>query len=548
VSVSSELVLPDKWRSWTPAAQEQFLERLRQGNIEGWRPFYCTRPACDGNHHITVNAPGTNVCVDGFVHRWALSRDGWVCVTETKDEDGEIVARCTVTGEPDDEWLWPHARHEQHPPIGTDWLTWLLMAGRGAGKTRAGSEWTHRIAKAFPGCRIALISPTAGDVRDTIIEGESGLQATARPGEYPEWEPSKKKLTWPNGTTAYGYSGDEPDRLRGKQHHFGWLDEPAHMPLITEVWSNFMFGLRLGASPKICLTTSPLPIPWLKKRVAKPTTRLAKASSYANIRNLPAHYREDVLSEFEGTRTGRQEIDGHILEDVEGALWTNDLLEKTRFRTENGEIGTINDLPDMDRILVGVDPAGTARAKSDETGILVGGVADDECYLWADYSGRYSPDGWAGKALFAYDTWDADAIVIEITYGRDMVTAVMEAHCRRVGRTMPRLILVDSRRGKVIRAEPVVALYERDQVHHVGILEKLEDQQTTWVPGQKSPDRIDAAVHLLTEAAHVTNPSAISTPYDRADDVEDELTRRLLTSGALTSESLAVLQQQRTYA
>lgn len=529
------LLLPDAWRSWTPAAQEQFLERLRQGNLDTWRPFYCTRDTCDGNHHITPTAPATGVCIDGFVHRWALSSRGWVCITETKDEDGEVIGRCTATGRPDDDWLWPHARTEQRPPAGVDWLTWLFMAGRGAGKTRAGSEWVHRLARAFPGCRIALVSPTAGDVRDTQIEGESGLLATARPGERPEFEPSKKRLTWPNGSTAFGYSGDEPDRLRGKQHHFGWLDEPAHMPAIDEVWSNFMFGLRLGISPKVMCTTSPLPIPWLRKRVKKPTTRLARASSYANIRNLPAHYRSDVLAEYEGTRTGRQEIDGHILEDVEGALWNNAIIDDNRFRRSDGELGTIDDLPDMDRILVGVDPAGTARAKSDETGILVGGASDDECYLWADYSGRYSPDGWAGRALFAYDTWDADAIVIEITYGRDMVLAVIEAHCRRVGRAMPRIITVDSRRGKAIRAEPVVGLYERGQVHHVGVLEKLEDQQTTWVPGNPSPDRIDAAVHLLTEAAHVTGPSAISTPYDHlADQAEDDLLR--------------LIQLQRTYA
>lgn len=522
MATPSAPALPDGWKNWTPAAQEKFLTALRRGNLDTWRPFYCTRGGCDGNHHITVHTPNTTQCVDTYLHRWAQVEGVWRCTTVLSDEDDTVIAQCDAVGTPDDDWLFLHGRASQHPPPGMSWLVWLMMAGRGAGKTRAGSEWVHRLARAYPGCRIALISPIADDVRNTQVEGESGILATARPGEIPNWEPSKKRLTWPNGSRAFGYSGEEPDRLRGKQHHFGWLDEPAHIDLIDDVWSNFLFGLRLGDSPKICLTTSPLPITWLKDLVQDPSTKMSTASTYANIRNLPQHYKTQVLGKYEGTRTGRQEIHGHLLEDVEGALWNNAMIEK-------GRIQSIDDIPELDRILVAVDPAGTSRAKSDETGIIVGGGLGAEQYVWADYSGRYSPDGWAGKVLWAYDTWNADAIVVEITYGREMVIAVLEAYCERHKRPMPRIIMVDSRRGKVIRAEPVVAFYERGQTHHVGVLDALENQQTTWIPGQRSPDRIDALVHLVTELAHTGAPGMITSPYDlgRRDNVTS-ITRTIL--------------------
>jgi hypothetical protein len=213
----------------------------------------------------------------------------------------------------------------------------------------------------------------------------SGVLATAAPGQRPEWEPSKKKLTWPNGAIGHAFSGEEPDRLRGPQHSAAWVDEPAHIPLIEDVWSNLLFGLRVGAHPRVCATTTPLPTKWMKAIVADPTTRLVRASTYANIDNLPPHFAKIILDRYEGTRLGRQEIHGEILADVEGALWQYEMFDGDQ---------RIDIAPfDLDRVVVGVDPAGTARSKSDETGIVVVGFKDERFYVLADLSGKYSPEG-----------------------------------------------------------------------------------------------------------------------------------------------------------
>lgn len=450
----------DDYKNWTPAAQEKALSLLQERAQSTWRPFYCPRRTCNGKPH-----------------------------------------------EQSDGWDFPHARTSQRPPRGDSWLAWAALGGRGSGKTRGGSEWTHRLAKKYPGCRIALISPTGPEIRDTLVEGESGLLATSEPGAYPDWEPSKKKLTWPNGSTAYGYSGEEPDRLRGRQHHFGWLDEPAHMPLIDDLWSNFLFGLRLGTAPHVLCTTSPLPVKWLKDLIADEHTQVTHATTYDNLDNLPPHFRQIILNRYEGTRLGKQEILGQLLDEIEGALWSTSMIDDNRYET----------LPDLVRIVVGVDPAGTAGKKSDETGIIVSGVdADGHYYVLADYSGKYSPEGWARKVLDVSKDWKADAIVVEITYGRDMVTSVLN-NAKKPDELMPKIIPVDSRRGKVLRAEPIVALYERAKVHHGNPddLETLEDQQTTWVPGVgSSPDRVDALVHGITHLAVKVEPSAMSSPFD----------------------------------
>lgn len=447
------------YKNWTPQAKERARELLRQQAESTWRPFYCRRRTCDGKPH-----------------------------------------------QQDDGWDFPHARTSQRPPAGDSWLTWAALGGRGSGKTRGGSEWTHRLAKKYPGCRIALISPTGPEIRDTLVEGESGLLATAEPGAYPDWEPSKKKLTWPNGSTAYGYSGEEPDRLRGRQHHFGWLDEPAHMPLIDDLWSNFLFGLRLGSAPHVLCTTSPLPVKWLKDLIADEHTQVTHATTYDNLDNLPPHFRQIILNRYEGTRLGKQEILGQLLDEIEGALWTSQMIDDNRY----------TDLPDLVRIVVGVDPAGTAGKKSDETGIVVCGIDEDGFYyVLADHSGKYSPEGWSRKVLDVVKEWKADAIVVEITYGRDMVTSVLN-NAKRPDELMPKIVPVDSRRGKVLRAEPIVALYERNKVKHgpPEPLEDLENQQTAWVPGVgSSPDRVDALVHGITHLAVKVEPSSISSPY-----------------------------------
>lgn len=439
--------------SWNEATAEAALN-MRGDPREEWRPFYCTKRGCDGLPH--------------------------------------------------DVWGFAHARQDQHPPKGR-WLTWAQIAGRGAGKTRSGTEWIGRVAKKNPGYRIALIAPTTGDIRDTLIEGESGILAKSAPGFVPDWEPSKKRLTWPNGSQAFGYSGEEPDRLRGRQHHVGWVDEPAHMPLIDDVWSNFLFGLRLGVDPRITVTTTPLSIPWLKKLLADEGTVTTRASTYSNLANLPPHFAKIILERYEGTRLGRQEIYGELLGDVEGALWQSHLIEDSRLEVDRAP-------REYDRVVVALDPAGTSVRRSDETGIVVVGMVGGEFYIIADLSGKYSPKGWADRAVSAVERYSADAIVVEVTYGREMVTSTIENATEALD-IKPRIVPVDSRRGKVIRADPIVALYERKLVHHVGQLEQLEDQLTGWVPGQSSPDRLDALVHGITDLAKITRPADIGHPY-----------------------------------
>lgn len=333
-----------------------------------------------------------------------------------------------------------------------------------------------------------------------MVEGVSGLLATARPEARPVWEPSKKKLTWPNGCIAQGFSAEEPDRLRGPQSGFIWCDEPAHYPETDKVWDNMLFGLRIGKFPKVVATTTPKPTKWMKALVKDPLTITVRVSTYANLVNLADTFQRTVLERYEGTRTGRQELHGELLEDVEGALWNWDMFHWTP------------DAPELARIVVAVDPAGTANKRSDETGIIVVGIGHDKnLYVLEDLTGKYSPNGWAQKAAQAVDDYSADAIVAEKNYGGDMVRATLEN-----SGTDARILLADSRRGKSIRAEPIVALYEKVRVFHVGQrgdLSKLEDEQTTWVPGQgDSPNRVDALVHGITELARHVMPAQISDP------------------------------------
>jgi phage terminase large subunit-like protein len=446
----------DRFRYWKPEAQERALELLRERERNPWKPFYCANPKCDGKPH-------------------------------GKD------------------WNFSHARADQRPPKwADDWLYWALAGGRGSGKTRTGAEVTHRVTKIVP--RIILIAPTGPDLRETMVEGVSGIMATSPPDKMPIWEPSKKKLTWPNGCVAQGFSAEEPDRLRGPQSGFVWADEPAHYPSVEEVWDNMLFGLRLGKSPKVVATTTPKPTKWMKALLADPMTVTHRVSTYANLDNLADTYKRTVIDRYEGTRIGRQELHGEVLQDVEGALWTWDMFE------------WIDVAPPLKRVVVAVDPAGTANKRSDLTGIIVIGVGyDDVLYVLADYSGRYSPGQWADRAVAAFDEFSADSIVAEKNYGGDMVKHTLENSA--AGRhVLADVKLVDSRRGKAIRAEPVVALYEKKKVVHVGergALSELEDEQTEWVPGEgDSPNRVDALVHGATNLYRHVAPAQIASPSD----------------------------------
>jgi len=377
------------------------------------------------------------------------------------------------------------ARPEQLAPDGT-WLTWAYCAGRGAGKTRAAAEWAHERAMSTPGVRIALVGRTPADVRDVMIEGESGILAIAG-RDRPVYQSTKRRLTWPNGSTAHTYSAEVPAQLRGPQHHYAWADEAAAWTdapkgdALDTAWNNLMLGLRLGASPRCVVTTTPKPNALTRTILARPSTVVTRGTTYDNLTNLAPSFRDEVLATYEGTRIGRQELLGEVLDDVEGALWTLGLIDECR----------VGQAPDMRRIVVAVDPSGGSGPNHDEQGIIVAGIGiDGELYVLADRSCSLSPHGWASRAVGAFHEFSADRIVAERNYGGDMV----ESTIRQVDANVPVKVITASR-GKVQRAEPLAALYEQRRAHHVGALPKLEDQMTTWTPlDGTSPDRMDALV------------------------------------------------------
>lgn len=377
---------------------------------------------------------------------------------------------------------WQPLPH-QVPPAG-DWRTWAVVAGRGAGKTRAGAEWVLSRVRAGDR-RIALVAPTAADARDVMVEGDSGILAIAGAGERPLYEPSKRRLTWPNGALATTYSADEPERLRGPQHDAAWADEIGAWRYATEAWDMLMLGLRLGTDPRVVATTTPRPTPLVRMLLDAPTTAVTRASTYANAANLAPQFLEQIIRRYEGTRLGRQEIAGELLTDVPGALWQRDRIDALRVVTA----------PDLTRVVVGVDPSGSSDG--DEQGIVIAGVGvDGHGYVLGDASCALSPEGWARRAVEAFRLHRGDRIVAEKNYGGDMVASTI----RTVDPRVP-VKLVTASRGKALRAEPVAALYEQGRVHHVGALPVLEDQLTNWAPDgyDGSPDRLDALVWALTE-------------------------------------------------
>ena len=387
-----------------------------------------------------------------------------------------------------DDWeFW--ARPNQLPPPG-DWRVWLLLAGRGFGKTRSGAEFVRARVQAGLASRVALVGPTAADVRDVMIEGESGLLAVAREDCRPFYEPSKRRLTWPNGAMALAFSADEPERLRGPQHDLAWCDELAAWRYAA-AWDNLLLGLRLGADPRAVVTTTPKPVKLVREMLASPGTVVTRGSTFDNALNLAPAFLESVVRRYRGTRLGRQELEAELLDDLPGALWSRDGIEAAR----------VNAAPDLARIVVAIDPAASSGEGADETGIVVAGLAHDgEVYVLDDLSGRMSPRAWALKAIAAYRKFAADRIVAEVNNGGDMV----EATLRSVASDAP-FRAVRASRGKAVRAEPVAALYEQGRVHHVGGFAALEDQLCGFTAdfdraaSGTSPDRLDALVWAVTD-------------------------------------------------
>lgn len=384
------------------------------------------------------------------------------------------------------EWsFW--CREEQRQPAG-DWVTWMVQAGRGFGKTRMGAEFILEAAR-IPRQRLCLVGKTPADVRDTMVEGESGIMTVASRFERPRYEPTKRRLTWRNGSMATTFSGETPDALRGPQHHRGWIDELAKFKYPQKTIDNFMLGLRLGDDPKCCITTTPRPIPAIRDLIKDPTTIVTRGNTYANASNLAPVFLAKILKKYQGTRLGRQEIEGILLEDMVGALWTYELLDRTR----------VDVPPPLTRIVVALDPAATSNEDSDETGIVVAGLGEDgHGYSLQDASGIYTPGQWGKRAVELFVDWKADAIVGETNNGGEMVGHTVQTAADAM-KVLIRFKSVTASRGKVTRAEPIAALYEQGRAHSVGTLPDLEDQLATWLPGMDSPDRMDALVWALTE-------------------------------------------------
>lgn len=395
-----------------------------------------------------------------------------------------------------DFWAMPH----QLPPEGT-WRAWVIMGGRGAGKTRAGAEWVRSQVEGarslMPGrCRrIALLGETYEQVRDVMIEGESGILACSPPDRRPVWKAGQRKLIWPNGAEAVAYSAHDPEALRGPQFDGAWVDELAKWKKGEAAWDQLQFALRLGEDPRVCVTTTPRNVPVLKDLLARPSTVVTHAPTEANRAFLAPSFLEEVAARYGGTRLGRQELEGVLLEDEAGALWSAAALDGIRVAA----------LPKFDRVVVGVDPAVTSKGASDETGIVVvgavtqGPVKDWRAWVLEDATvSAASPSEWAGAVAAAYERWGADRVVAEGNQGGDLIESVLRQVAPLVSYRK-----VTARHAKGVRAEPVAALYEQGRVRHARGLGALEDQMCRMTAqgfrGSGSPDRVDALVWALWE-------------------------------------------------
>lgn len=388
------------------------------------------------------------------------------------------------------------ARPKQIPPEG-DWYVWFLNAGRGFGKTRTGAEWIIERAKEHPGRWMALIARNPADARDYMIEGPGGILTHSPPWFYPKYEPTNRRILWPNGSYATIYSGEEPDQLRGFSGDTAWLDELAKWKQPQYSWDQLQFGMREVSSdrPRILITTTPRPLQFLRDIIQKDSTIVVSGSSYENRSNLDKRWFDETIVEYEGSRFGRQEIHAEILSDVPGALWKRSNLDDNRVKQP----------PEMERIVVGVDPAISDTENSAETGIIVCGVSKNEDgitegFTLDDWSMKGTPEEWARKAVGAYHKWEADRIIAEQNQGGLMVQTVI----RTADPNIP-VKLVTATRGKYIRAEPISALYEQNRVHHLLGLDVLEDQMVECTQESLqdrrtfSPDRVDALVWALSE-------------------------------------------------
>lgn len=401
--------------------------------------------------------------------------------------------------------IW--ALDHQLPPEG-EWRSWVIMGGRGAGKTRAGAEWVRaqvegaRPLDAGTARRVALVGETIEQAREVMVFGESGLLACSPPDRRPNWNATRKMLEWPNGATAQIFSASSPDSLRGPQFDAAWVDELAKWKLAEDTWDMLQFGLRLGDDPRVVVTTTPRNVAVLKRILGLSSTVVTHAPTEANRAFLAESFLSEIQARYGGTRLGRQELDGVLLDDAEGALWTSSALEAARCESP----------PAFSRVVVAVDPPVTGHAGSDDCGIVVVGVTQDgppsdwRAVVLEDASlSAASPLVWAQAALNAMARHDADRLVAEVNQGGDLVETVI----RQIDPLVP-FKAVRAARGKLARAEPVAALYEQGRVAHMRGLGDLEDQMCQMTArgfeGKGSPDRVDALVWALHET--ILEPAA----------------------------------------
>ncbi len=384
---------------------------------------------------------------------------------------------------------WKFWRRDDQAEPAADWRIWLVMAGRGYGKTRMGAEWVSHMAMQYPGARFALVGATLNEARAVMVEGESGLLSLPF-AERPAYEPSLRRLTWRNQATATLFSGAEPESLRGPQHDFAWADEIAKWPSGIAAWDNLMLGLRLGERPRAMATTTPRPVPLVRRLDKQKGVVVTRGRTVDNDMNLPPEFIASVRSAYAGTRLGRQELDGELIADAAGALWSRDLLERQRAVVA----------PELTRVVIGVDPP--VSENGDACGIVAVGLGvDKKAYVLGDHSiAGASPERWARAVAAAVEAWQADRVVAEVNQGGNMVESVLRA----ADLAMP-VKRVHASRGKSARAEPIAALYETARVYHISAFQELEDQMCGLIAGGgyegpgRSPDRADALVWALTE-------------------------------------------------
>ncbi len=399
--------------------------------------------------------------------------------------------------------MWDlNARPDQWPPEltpdGKSWTLWLVLGGRGAGKTRTGAQWVRGMALGDPDFapqpigRIALIAETAADARDVMVEGVSGILSVHARHERPVWEPSRRRLEWPNGSVGQMFSAEDPESLRGPQFDCAWLDEFAKWRYAQETFDMLQFGLRLGAHPRQVITTTPRPTPMLRKLLGDPGTVVTRAATIANAAHLAPGFLERIVARYAGTRLGRQELDGEFIEERADALWTRDMIEVAREDKP----------PALSRIVVAIDPPASSTHRADRCGLVCAGIdRDGIVHVLADESlDAARPARWARAAIVLYEKFEADQLVAEVNQGGDMVEAVIREAAARVPVTKVR-----ATRGKYLRAAPVAQLYEQGRVRHCGAFPELEDEMCAFgpdgLPGSRSPDRLDALVWAITALA-----------------------------------------------